>query len=60
MTHQRRYKNAVPLRTVTNGSSSGTYIPNWIPVRPGSQDHEKIPSRMGDMRIYRDGRREAA
>lgn len=60
MTHKRSYKNAVPLRTVTNGASKEQYRVEWIPVRPGSQDHEKIPSRMGDECIYRDGRREAA
>jgi len=28
-------------------------------VRPGSQDHEQVPSLIGNQRSYRDGRKEA-
>jgi len=45
-----------PPRQVTNSSMpAGNHQEKWVPVRPGSQDHEEIPSRMGQ-RTWRDGR----
>lgn len=43
-------------RTVSSPMSDDIYKPEWVPVRPGSQDHEKIPSRYGNRFEYRDGR----
>jgi len=60
MNATRRKAETVPLRTITAASSVGTYKPNWVPVRTGSQDHEKVPSRQGSSRFYRDGKVEAA
>ena len=57
---RRKAETKVPLRTVTNTAVTATYVPNWIPVRPGAQDHEAIPSLQGSRRVYRDGRVEAA
>lgn len=47
-------------RNIVSGTSKETYVPDWVPVRVGSQDHEKIPSLFGSRREYRDGRVEAA
>ena len=44
---------------IANSESKEVYRPQWIPVRPGSQDHERVPSRRPDGRYYRDGRVEA-
>lgn len=46
----------VQMRTVSEPISQEVYRPEWIPVRPGSQDHENVPSRIGDRRVWRDGR----
>jgi hypothetical protein len=34
------------------------YRPVWTHVRPGAQDHERVPSRRFNQRVYRDGRTE--
>ena len=60
MNATRRKAETVPLRTITNAASQGTYRPKWVPVRAGSQDHEKVPSLQGTRRVYRDGKVEAA
>ncbi len=57
---RRKAETAVPLRTITNAASSGTYRPQWRPVRPGADAHERHPSRIGELLVYRDGRKEAA
>ncbi len=48
-------------RTIVNGAmpNEKPFTPDWIPVRPGAQDHEKIPSLFGSRREWRDGRVEA-
>lgn len=43
-------------RTITNSSQRKKYETNWGPIRPGSNDHEKIPSRMNNSLRYRDGK----
>jgi hypothetical protein len=51
--------NIVPPRTITNGHhTTARYQPTWTDTRPGSQDHELIPSRMCDMLHYRNGHKE--
>ena len=52
--------DAPMARPVTNASQTEPYKPQWVPVRPGSQDHENVPSRRVNTREYRDGRVEAA
>jgi len=52
--------NMPRARTVSIPMSDDHYKPEWVPVRPGSQDHEKVPSRIGAARMWRDGRVEAA
>lgn len=47
-------------RTVSSPLSDDHYTPEWVPVRPGSQDHENVPSRRVETREWRDGRVEAA
>lgn len=49
-------------RTIVNGAmpNQSPFTPGWIPVRPGAQDHENVPSRTGLRREYRDGRVEDA
>lgn len=37
-----------------------TYRPFWPPTRPGSDQHEQIPSLHDGVRYYRDGRKEPA
>lgn len=51
-------KHITPPRVITNAGTRETYRQQWIPVRVGSQDHEKIPSLHCGMRHYRDGRKE--
>jgi hypothetical protein len=41
-------------------SDDDHYKPEWVPVRPGSQDHENVPSRRVETREWRNGRKEAA
>ena len=43
-------------RTITNANNSGSYRAAWVPVRPGADDHERLPSRINDRLEYRDGR----
>lgn len=52
--------NMPRARTVNTPLSDDHYKPEWVPVRPGSQDHENIPSRRAVTREWRDGRVEAA
>ena len=47
-------------RTVSSPLSDDNYKPEWVPVRPGSQDHEAVPSRRVETREWRNGRKEAA
>ena len=56
MNATRRKADQVPLRTITNATTKETYRPSWVPVRQGSQDHEKVPSLHAGQRRYRDGR----
>lgn len=60
ITPQTEGGQIVAPRTLTNSSipSSKKLVVGWIPVRPGSQNHENIPSRFGDRLEYRDGRKE--
>lgn len=60
MTNTRRKADIVPSRTITNAGEKEPYSPSWVPVRPGSQDHEKVPSLQFGQRRFRDGRREQA
>lgn len=59
MNQPRRKATLTPPRQITNSASRETYRPDWVPVRPGSQDHERVPSRRADGRYFRDGRKEA-
>jgi hypothetical protein len=43
-------------RTITNANNEGSYRAAWVPVRPGADDHENVPSRTFDKRVFRDGR----
>ena len=43
-------------RTITNANNRGSHNAAWVPVRPGADDHENIPSRNFNRREYRDGR----
>jgi hypothetical protein len=54
--------NITPPRHLTNASvaKGDNYIPTWTDTRPGSQDHEQIPSRRVETREWRDGRVEQA
>lgn len=60
MNATRRKADITPPRQLTPGTTEGNYKPDWIPVRPGSQDHEQIPSLHQGVRYYRDGRKESA
>ena len=57
MTHNRKVHGGIPPeRTLTQPISKDPYIPEWVPVRAGAQDHERVPSRRFDVREYRDGK----
>ena len=58
MTDKTKRRGSTRRREVIRPMSQETYKLSWIPVRPGAQDHEQVPSRMGDRRVYRDGREE--
>lgn len=64
MTETRHEANNItPPRQFTNSSvakGDDKYIPTWTDTRPGSQDHENIPSRRVETREWRDGRVERA
>ena len=48
-----------PIRTSNaSGLYDGADLRGWL--RPGAGDHEQWPSRMGNVRLWRDGRREVA
>lgn len=61
-TPRQQADNITPPRQHTNGTvdTSNHYTPDWVPVRPGSQDHENVPTLHCGSRYYRDGRVEAA
>ena len=40
------------------GPYTAPELRTWL--RPGADDHERYPSRMGNVRLWRDGRREVA
>lgn len=48
---------AQPIR-IANPGSKEIYRPKWAPLRPGADQHEEIPSRIGDKLVYRDGRKD--
>lgn len=54
--------NITPPRHLTNSTAhdKGHYTPTWTDTRPGSQDHENVPSRRAATREWRDGRVERA
>lgn len=58
---QHKLPAKAQVRTVVNGTTkkSDKYTPVWQPMRPGSEDALKVPSRMGNVLHYRDGRVEA-
>lgn len=58
MTVKGRRSGIIRTREVIEPLSQDNYKPDWVPVRPGAQDHEQVPSRIGDRRVYRDGREE--
>lgn len=58
MTVKGRRSGIIRTREVIEPMSSENYKADWVPVRPGAQDHERVPSRIGDRRLYRDGREE--
>jgi hypothetical protein len=45
-----------PVREYTNANSKELYVPSWTTIRPGSDEHEKVPSRVNQRREYRDGK----
>ena len=51
-----RLRGEIKVRMIAPQVTEQTYQPNWVPVRQGSQDHEKVPSRRADGRYFRDGR----
>lgn len=55
-----RKSGNIRTREVSEPLARENYKPDWIPVRPGSQDHEQVPSRQGHRRVWRDGRVEEA
>jgi len=54
----RRAQHTAPLRTIPHPSPKGVYTPQWAPMRPGADDALKIPSRINNCLVYRDGREE--
>ena len=56
MTDKTKRRGSTRRREVIRPMSQENYKLSWTPVRPGAQDHEQVPSRMGDCRVYRDGR----
>lgn len=54
----RRAQSPAPLRTIPHELPEGNYIPQWQPLRPGADDALKIPSRINNRLVYRDGREE--
>jgi len=59
MKHNRTAHGGLPLaRTITQPFSKENYTPFWGPMRPGAEDALKIPSRMNNRLVYRDGREE--
>ena len=59
ITPQTESGQIVGHRTLTNSTvdhRKNPLVVGWVPVRAGSQEHEKIPSRFNDRLEYRDGR----
>lgn len=54
----RRAQHTAPLRSIPNPLPAGNYVPVWAPLRPGADDALKIPSRINNRLVYRDGREE--
>jgi len=54
--------NITPPRQLINSSVDPNthFVPTWTDTRPGSQDHENVPTLHCGTRYYRDGRVEAA
>lgn len=52
----RRSQSTATQRTIPHALPPGTYTPTWQPLRPGADDALKIPSRVGKVLTYRDGR----
>lgn len=50
-----KFEGTPSARPVTNASQVDPYRPTWSTIRPGSDDHEKVPSRINDTLTYRDG-----
>lgn len=61
-TPRQQADNITPPRHITNSTvhDKGEYVPTWTDTRPGSQDHERVPTLHCGTRYYRDGRVEAA
>lgn len=55
-----KQEDLTPVREFTNANSREPYVPSWTTIRTGSDDHEKVPSRINQRREYRDGKVEAA
>ena len=60
MTAKGRRRGNTRAREVIKPLGQQNYTPNWVPVRPGAQDHEAVPSLHCGRRFYRDGRVEVA
>lgn len=48
------FRGYIPER-ITNGNSTGNYRTDHPICRPGATDHESMPSRMGNVLVYRNG-----
>lgn len=59
---RQKADNITPPRHHTNGSVDPRqhFVPTWTDTRPGSQDHEAVPTLHCGARYYRDGRVERA
>ena len=54
----RRSQSTATQRTIPHALPPGTYTPTWAPLRPGADDALKIPSRINNRLVHRDGREE--
>jgi hypothetical protein len=52
----QKYSDVFSARPITNASQTEVYKPTWTTIRPGSDAHEAVPSRLGARLEYRDGR----
>jgi len=53
-----RSQSKATHRTIPHPLPEGVYMPVWGPLRPGAEDALKIPSRINNRLVYRDGREE--